>query len=387
MKKAIMYGAGNIGRGFIGKVLSESGYEVCFLDISTEIVEAMNRYNEYNVQIVSDEAQRVDVVKNVRAVDANSPQAVEEIADCDLMATSVGVNVMKFIAPNIAKAIVKRMEQKNEPLDILLAENQMNADKLMRGWIYEHLDAAQKKWADENLGLVECSIGRMVPKLSPVLSAADPLLIAVEEYALLPVDSEGFKGEIPDLVGLVPFTPFDFHIKRKLFMHNMSHALCAYFGWAMGLEYISEAVGVPVIKSRAHESMMLVAKALNREYGVPMEELTDYVDDLLFRFRNKALRETISRVGADPIRKLRKDDRLVGAALYVIESGFDPDYIVKGIVAALNYADANDKSAMELQDCLEKNGVEYVIEHYMGLKQDELLAQMILKEFEREAVK
>ncbi|MEG2520736.1 MAG: mannitol dehydrogenase [Christensenellaceae bacterium] len=382
MKKAVMYGAGNIGRGFIGKVLSESGYEVCFLDIAQDIIAAFNKDRQYTVKVVSNEEQRNDIVKNVRAVDANTPQAIKEIADCDLMATSVGVNVMPYIVGNIAEGIKMRMKQGNRPLDIILAENQLDADKIMRNFIYEKLNDEQKAWADKNLGLVEASIGRMVPPLTADERTQNPLLIAVEEYALLPVDSAAFKGEIPQLVGIVPYTPFGFYIKRKLFIHNMGHALCAYFGKRAGCEYIWQAVEIPEVYESAKKSMECVAQALNMEYGVPLEEILDNVTDLLYRFKNKALKDTVARVGGDPIRKIRKDDRLVGAALYCLEFGLEPTYIVKGIAAALKFYNPDDQSSVKLKEELCTKGLEAVMEQYMGLKADSVLAGMIKKAFE-----
>ena len=167
MKKAVMYGAGNIGRGFIGKVFSDSGYEVCFLDIMQDIIDEFNSRGSYTVRIVSNEGDKDEIVKNVCAVNSLTDEAVERIADADIMATAVGVNVLPKIAPVIAKGITARMEKDNGPLDIILCENQLEADKLMRGWIYECLNDEQKSWADSNLGLVEASIGRMVPPLTP----------------------------------------------------------------------------------------------------------------------------------------------------------------------------------------------------------------------------
>ena len=161
----------------------------------------------------------------------------------------------------------------------------------------------------------------MVPPLSPEERAGDPLLIAVEPYCQLPVDKEAFRGGIPDIKGLVPYAPFSFYIRRKLFVHNMGHAICAYLGWQRGYEYIYEAVADDRIKSTAQAAMDGSATALSKEYGVPESELKDHVRDLLSRFGNKALRDTTTRVGADPVRKLRRDDRLVGAALYCMEQG------------------------------------------------------------------
>ena len=164
MKTAIMYGAGNIGRGFIGKVFADSGYEVCFLDIMQEIIDEMNARGEYTVRIVSNDGEKDTTVKPVRAVNSLTDQAIDEIVNCEIMATAVGVNVLPRIAPVIAKGMVARMERTGRPLDVILCENQLGADELMRGWIYEKLTEDQKKWADDNLGLVERSEERRVGK-------------------------------------------------------------------------------------------------------------------------------------------------------------------------------------------------------------------------------
>ena len=41
MKKAIQFGAGNIGRGFIGAVLEQAGYHVVFADVNEQVVERL----------------------------------------------------------------------------------------------------------------------------------------------------------------------------------------------------------------------------------------------------------------------------------------------------------------------------------------------------------
>ncbi|MBR2698492.1 MAG: mannitol-1-phosphate 5-dehydrogenase [Clostridia bacterium] len=378
MKTAIMYGAGNIGRGFIGKVFADSGYEVCFLDIMQEIIDEMNARGEYHVRIVSNAGEEDTVVRPVRAVNSLTEQAIDEIVNCDIMATAVGVNVLPKIAPVIAKGVAARMERTGKPLDIILCENQLGADELMRGWINEKLTDDERAWADEDLGLVEASIGRMVPPLTPEMRAQDRLLICVEPYCELPVDRDAFKGEIPDLKGLIPYTPFEFYIKRKLFLHNGGHALCAYLGYEKGYEYIWQAIADPEIYEAAKASMMTSARALVAKFGEGVREnVESNVTDLLFRFQNRALKDTVARVGADPVRKLRRNDRIVGAALFALEQGVDPAPIVKGIAAALRFDRAGDATAPELQRALREQGIDYVLGHYMGLASDEPLYGMI----------
>ncbi|HBU11706.1 MAG TPA: mannitol dehydrogenase [Clostridiales bacterium] len=378
MKKAVMYGAGNIGRGFIGKVFSDSGYEVCFLDIDKQVLAAFNKEHAYRVHIVSDGQSHYETVKNVYAVDAGDERAAEEIAGCDIMATAVGVNVLPHIAATMAKGIALRMSRGGGALDVILAENQIDADKLMREMIYKKLDGETRSWADKNLGLVEASIGRMVPPLTPEEKAADPLLIAVEPYAELPVDALGFKNGIPPLLGLKPFTPFSFYVKRKLFLHNMGHALCAYFGYQSGYAYISDAIRDARIKKTVAAAMQCTVLALGKEYlAVPQEEITANKDDLLYRFKNRALRDTISRVAGDPVRKLRKNDRLVGAALYAMEWDIDPGSIIKGITAALFYDNKDDPGAVKIQQLLAERGIDAVLTDVMGLSPKEPLARLI----------
>jgi mannitol-1-phosphate 5-dehydrogenase len=378
-----MYGGGNIGRGFIGKVFADSGYEVVFLDIMQGLIDEMNSRGQYNVRIVSNEGEVDTVVKPVRAVNSTTDQAIEEIVTCDIMATAVGVNILPRIAPVIAKGMIARMEKTRKPLDIILCENQLEADILMRGWIYECLNDEQKAWADKNLGLIEASIGRMVPPLTPEMKAQDSLLICVEPYCELPVDKDAFKGEIPDLVGLIPYTPFEFYIKRKLFLHNGGHAVCAYLGNLKGYEYIWQAIADPEIYETAKAAMNCSAQALIKKFGEGIREnVESNVVDLLFRFQNKALKDTVARVGADPVRKLRRNDRIVGAALFAMEQGVDPTPIIRGIVAGLKFNMPGDATAPEVQAALKEQGIDYVIEKYMGLNKDEELFGMIKAAYE-----
>ena len=193
----------------------------------------------------------------------------------------------------------------------------------------------------------------------------------------------GFKGPIPDLVGLKPFTPFDFYIKRKLFLHNMGHAICAYLGWEKQYQYISEAIRDQVIYKKTKSAMELIVQALAKEYPqIPVKEIEANKDDLLYRFHNRALKDTIERVAKDPIRKLQPNDRLVGAARYCLDSGIRPDEIVEGIAAALKYNNPNDPAAVKIQDDISKFGMDYVLENVLKLDRGSELWDMLKSKLE-----
>ena len=378
MKKAVMYGAGKIGRGFVGRILAASECELVFLDIKQELIDELNRRGTYTVRSVTNEAVTSAVVGPVRAVNSTTEQAVAEIESCDVMATAVGANSLPQIAPVIAKGMIARMEGSGRPLDIMLCENQLDAGALMRGWIYEHLNDAQRDWAERNLGLVETTIGLAIPEPTPEMRAEDMLLLSAEPYSELPVDRAAFRGEIPELKGLVPHSPFEYFPRRKLLVHNCGHAVCAYLGQLKGYEYLWQAMGDPEIYAAVEAAMRASARALIHKYGEDVREnVTNNVSDLLVRFQNRALKDTLVRIGADPARKLRRNDRIVGAALFCQEQGVDPSPIVRGIAAALKFNPPGDPTAPEIQRALRERGIDFVIEEYMGIRPEEPLFDII----------
>lgn len=341
--KAVMYGGGNIGRGFIGTLFSASGYETVFVDVVDAVVDTLNLEHKYPVRILSCSGHKDIAVTNVSAVNGKDPDAVAElIAGADIMATAVGVNVLKFIVPNIAEGIRRRMNRGGAPLDIIICENLMDANKVIEGMLKALLSEEEQAWFDENIGLVEASIGRMVPVQTEEMKDGDPMRVCVENYGFLPVDKAAFKGPIPEIRNMVPFEPFDFYIKRKLYVHNMGHATCAYLGDLLGLEYIYQAIDRDEILVLVRSAMEESAQALASCYQVPLETIIPHIDDLLYRFTNAALKDTCKRVGGDPRRKLSPEDRLIGSASLAMKQGAVPAYIAVGAAAALKrYLDEN----------------------------------------------
>lgn len=372
MKKAVMYGAGNIGRGFIAQLFNLSGYEVTFIDVVDAVVEKLNTDHEYPLYITGENGYEKTLVKNVRAVNGKDLQAVaEEIAAADVMATAVGVNVLKFIAPVIADGIKLRAKRNCKPLNIIICENKIEADKYLCELIGQNLNEEEKNYLTKNIGLVEASIGRMVPATPEEIKAENPLAVCVEKYCTLPVDKAAFKGEIPEVVNMTPFAPFELYIQRKLYMHNMSHAITAYLGYLCGYKYIWEANQDDRIRIIALSALLESAQAISLEHKVSIEFLMEHIFDLLGRFRNKLLGDTIERVGKDTIRKLGVGDRIAGPIKLCEKNGIVPVYIRVGLAAGLLFAPESDTSAIEVKTFTEENGVAAALEKYSGITDKE----------------
>ncbi|HSK69146.1 MAG TPA: mannitol dehydrogenase, partial [Candidatus Limnocylindria bacterium] len=282
--KAVMYGAGNIGRGFVGALMSRSGYDVCFVDVDRGLVDRLNAAGAYTLRIVENDAFRDELVQNVCAVDGTDADAVARaVAGCDLMATAVGARILPRVAPLIARGLQLRFREGGAPLSIIICENMMDADKYLAELIEKELGEAGRALFRERVGLVEASIGRMVPVQTEAMREGDPLRVCAEAYGFLPVDRDAFKGDVPKLEGLVPHSPFDFYLRRKLYLHNMAHAGCAYLGMYAGKEYIYESIADENIALVTQDAMLESIAALSARYGAPFQALWDHAADLLYR--------------------------------------------------------------------------------------------------------
>jgi mannitol-1-phosphate 5-dehydrogenase len=345
-----MYGAGNIGRGFIGQLFAASGYEVTFIDVAEPVINAINRDGKYPVRLLSSSGHEDIWVDGVKAVNGKDVQkAARAIAEADIMATAVGVRVLPFIAPVLAEGIRNRFAQTKAPLNIIICENLIDANKLLEKLIKEKLSADEIKLFDERVGLVEASIGRMVPLQTQEMQAGNPFRVCTEYYGFLPVDKDAFKGEIPEIKNMKPFSCFDFYIQRKLFIHNMGHAVCAYLGMLKADTFIYETVKRGGIVYIAQNAMMESALALSAKFKIPIKDIYFHIKDLLNRFSNKALGDTCARVGGDTVRKLGVNDRIIGAINCCNAMGVSPGFIRAGAGAAL-YCHLKEKNLPQTAD-------------------------------------
>jgi len=374
----VQYGAGNIGRGFIGQVFSAAGYTVCFIDVNTALIEQLNRDHRYPITIVEPQGDTDLWVENVYGIHgANTPAVIEAIAHADLMATAVGVNVFPKILPLIAEGLRKRWSNQNfTPLNIIICENLLDADTYMRRALQALLTPEECIHLDAWVGLSEASIGRMVPVMTEAMQRGNPLRVCVESYCQLPIDRAAFKGPLPQIPNVHPFTPFEYFIRRKLFVHNMGHALVAYLGAREGCSTIGQAIRNPVIKLIAQRAMTEAAYALAHHFSVPLQEILEHISDLLLRFSNQRLGDTVARVGRDTSRKLARNDRFV-ATIHLCETeGIAPIYVSVGFAAGLLFENPDDPGTAALRAHVEHNGPALTLETLCAVQSDSTRAQI-----------
>jgi len=348
MKTLAQIGAGNIGRSFIGQLFSRAGYEVVFIDIADDLVNELNRKRCYTVEIRDRHSETI-IVENVRAVSANDRQAAaHEIARADIAGTAVGPAALRQVYPLLACALQQRLRLGQGPLDLIICENLRHAADAFRQGLAQQLPPAFP--LEAMVGLVETSIGKMVPIMTEQQRREDPLRVFAEAYNTLIVDAQGFKCGVPDVPGLEAKLNMAPYVDRKLLVHNLGHALTAYLGYLLLPEatFIWEAVGDERVLRAARAGMWESGRALIAEYPdeFDRDNISRNIEDLLLRFANRALGDTIFRVGRDIRRKLCRGDRLIGALLLDAKHSVAAPYTAHGAAAAMLFRGRDEQGQL-----------------------------------------
>lgn len=375
MKQAIHFGGGNIGRGFIGELLVRSGYEVTFVDVAEALVDEINARRSYDIEVVGDDPRTIHV-EHVKAI--NSNVNLEELLDAfvtvDIVTTAIGPNILKFIAPNIAKGLARRVEKNETPLNIIACENMVGGSTVLKNFVYEHLDESTKEKVMRCIGFPDAAVDRIVP----IQHNEDPLLVKVEPFAEWDVDRKGVVGSEPQIEGLTWVDDLEAYIERKLFSVNTGHASIAYMAYLKGIEDIASAMKDEEIVSFVRRVWAETSELLIEKYGFDREKHAAYIRTAEERFTNPHLSDAVTRVARGPKRKLGVKDRLVSPAAQLIERGRKPEALATVIAAALRFDFADDPEAVEVQGYIKEHGFEKALMHFTEIPAGSELFNLIL---------
>ena len=379
--KALHFGAGNIGRGFIGKLLADSGVEVIFADVNEKVIDQLKAQRSYHVKIVGDSINTVENVTNITGVNSKDENALIDLfKNVDLVTTAVGPNVLKIIARTIAKGLIARFAAGNNmPLNIIACENMVRGTTFLKEQVFTHLTPEQQVEAEKLVGFVDSAVDRIVPPVQA--DESDPLLVTVEEFSEWIVDETQFKGQIPAIGGMEKTNNLMAFVERKLFTLNTGHATTSYFGKLKGYRFVKESIEDEGIKADVKATMQESGAVLIKRYGFDPQAHAAYIEKILKRFANPFLVDDVDRVGREPLRKLSYNDRLIKPLRGTLEYGLPNQHLINAIAAALAYRNEQDLQALELAKSLAENGVAQTVRKYTEL-QDEAVIERIITAYQ-----
>lgn len=362
-KTAVHFGAGNIGRGFIGLALHEAGYDLVFSDVNAELVDALNAADSYEVREVGANA-RTHIVDRFRAVNSAQDAAAAEaaVAEADIATCAVGAGVLKFIAPVIREGLRQRAADAPK-LVVLACENAINATDTLRDFV---LDGAPE--LAERAIFANTAVDRIIPAVH-----ADGVDVVVEDFSEWAIERGPFDGaepSIPDAHFVDDLAPY---IRRKLFTVNTGHATAAYWGSLAGEESIASALANPEVRAQVDAVLAETSELLIAQFGFAPEDHAAYVARTIQRFENPELPDTPTRIGRQPLRKVSRHERFVEPAFDLATRGLEHGALLDAIGAALQFRSDDDEQSQRLGELLETRPAAEFVPEVMGVQPGEVL--------------
>lgn len=369
--KAVHFGAGNIGRGFIGLQLVKSNYEVCFVDVNTTVVDELKSRGTYEVGYAA-EGMANETVTGVTALNSmtEANDVIAAIADAEIVTTAVGPALLSKIAPLIAKGLEKRT--KDQPVYVVACENMIGGSTHLQTEVARHTTLSEA---------VSYFPNAAVDRIVPLQRHEDPLYVEVEPFFEWVIETKRLPADYPvleDVTYVEEITPF---IERKLFTVNTGHALTSYLGALFEHETIAQSLQDHRVRRGVQTALYETGWLLLEKYEFDAKEHSAYIQKNIQRFENPRIHDEIVRVARSPIRKISPNDRLVKPARELMERGIEANGLALGIAAALTYFDPNDSESVELKTFIETKGIEEALVTYLGLQPNERLGQLIISQY------
>ncbi|AHG59835.1 mannitol-1-phosphate 5-dehydrogenase [Buchnera aphidicola] len=377
--KALHFGAGNIGRGFIGKTLSESGFNVIFSDINQNIVDTINNNKEYSVRIIGKNKNYVVNVTKVSAINFNDIKTKEIIASVSLITTAVGPLALNKLASILADGIILKIKKESiKPLNIIACENKVQASSALKKAVLEKICTKYHDYLDRYIGFVDCSIDTIIPVIN---HDKNNLFLMVEEFKEWIVNSNQFKGSIPNIIGMKLSNNLNPFIERKLLTLNTGHAIAAYLGLIKKHKTIHDAIVDKTIRPIVRLAMEESGAVLIKRHNFNKKDHLSYINKIFFRFENPFLSDTLERIARNPLQKLGKEERLIKPLLGSIEYKLPYINLAKGVAAAFHYQNQNDLESIKISSLIKRKGIKKTLIEICHLSENSPEVYSIISEY------
>ena len=379
MKRAVLIGAGQFGRGVIGMLLEKSGYHVVLADINEDVIRDINTRGEYVVRRIDEDDKSV-TVKNISAISSLSPELVKECVSCDVICTCTGLTALGKVAPSIAKSISERKKNGfSGYINVLACENAIGGTTILKHYVQEYLTEEEKQYLEEHVGFPDCAIDGIIPPRRDAL----PADVTAEKYYEWDSLKSGFRGELPSVQGLNIVDDLSRYLERKLFTLNGPNAVTGCFGFRKGYRTVQESLADQEIYGIVWQMMEEAGEMLAKRHGFTAEEMLEYRSFIMKRFLNPHIIDTCERVAREPIRKLAANDRIVAAMNFAHGFGIATPAYIKGIAEVLAYNNPNDAQSGEMQQLITSLGMRKALEKLSGIPADSETSAVIEAEYNK----
>ena len=352
---AVIFGAGNVGRGFLGLEMFLRDYVITFVDVDKEVADYLNRNREYLVTFFGRES--TEIVKIREALHISQENSIRRaLRSADVILTAVGTGNLEALSATIAGGIKNSKDQL-----VIACENAPRNTAKLEEYVAKVIPKP-KDYAE----FANCVIDRIC------LREGDSIIVEPTFEWVVETNSNLLRN-VEKTDNLDPF------FTRKLFLVNGSHAIIGYAGTQRNFRYVHETLKDKETRSLVEGALRESCFGLSKEYGFDIKSLDDYVVNLQQRFSNPVIKDEVSRLVRDPIRKLQRDERLIGPMLLAYKYGLFPENLCRSIAYLLMYGEGTE--GHRLQESISTKGVKSSLSQYTGLNERSELIYKIELEY------
>lgn len=376
--KAVHFGAGKIGRGFIADLIHETGYEITFVDVNEKLNEELNKYHNYYLYLIEDDYKR----KEIDHVSALSPitqpeEVTAAIVEADLVTTAVLADNFPKIAGSLAQGLKARLEAGKDRVNVIPCENALFCGDMLKEEIIKTGIITEEE-LDQIAAVPNTAVDRMV--FGTDRDGRDGIEIGKDYELAIEVDKLT-DPQNPPIQGPEYTDNLKKYLERKLYTINGGHAWSGYIAHLMGYDIIQDYFAKEENVEMTRSVMLEIGVLLEKKHGFTHQQMADYVDFALNRFLTPGVTDTVARISRAPIRKLGHEDRLVGPAVQCEERGLENGLILKGIAAVFMFDVKEDEQSVELLDYVKEHGIEEAVAHFTGIEKGTRIFDEIIKNY------
>lgn len=376
--KAVHFGAGKIGRGFIAELLHDTGYEIVFVDVNEAVNQELNQYHNYYLYVIEENYRRkeIDKVSSLSPV-TQAEEVIKAVVDADLVTTAVLADNFSKIAKNLAEGLKERLNAGKERINVIPCENAILCGDMLKKEIIK-TGMIEEEQLEQIAAIPNTAVDRMV--FGTNRDGRDGIEIGKDHELVIEKDKLADPKQKP-IRGAEYTDNLQKFLERKLYVINCGHAWSGYMAYLMGYKIIQDYFAKKTNVEMTRAVMKEVAALVEKKHGFSHEEMEDYVNFALNRFLTPGITDTVERISRAPIRKLGANDRLVGPASQCEKLGLPNELLLKGIAAAFLFDVKTDEQSVELLDYVKENGIEKAVSHFTGIKEGTRMFREIVSNY------
>lgn len=377
--KAVNFGAGNIGRGFVAPRLYNSGFEITFIDIQQNLIDALNQEQQYTLSFIDRSNQQI--IQRVSALNSQTQtnQVIQAIQTCDLVSTSIGPHLLETISKLIAMGIeARRISQNDTPLLLVCCENMINATDHLVACIKKHLDEPTLQYFQKTVQWANSAVDCIIPTQTST-NLCDVLVENTYEFIL---EKKNLTGSFLQIEGIQYVDSIERYVERKLFTVNTGHAAIAYLGYMKQYKTVYEAIQDEDVYFLLKSVLKETGRVLIHKYSLNPDEHNAYINHTIQRFKNPLLSDDIERIIRNPLRKIGVNDRIVQPSRLYIEYFHEtPIYLAYLYSLVLICDNTRDPEIQSMKKIIETSGVEQFIEEVSHISKFSKLSKEIITNY------